>query len=102
MAESCLYYNLERIFRKIVDEKSVVAFLQQYGITVAEKKCISGQVMQLGFGMRGRRKCCALSCRHETDIRKNNWLESSQLPLETTVEFIYLLSVAGPDVLKIL
>lgn len=82
--------NLKSIFRLVYDDETAVAFLQMQNILPREQVCTNAHQMKLLFNTGGPIwRCYKRDCRNKKGIRKNTWLRSSRIPLDTVVHFIY-------------
>ena len=83
--------NFLQVSNLVHDKDSAVLFLQQRGVLHNPRICVNCNApMNLYLRARGDRwRCNIRGCRSEVGLRKDTWLENSNLPYQKVVLFLY-------------
>ena len=84
--------NFLQLSHTVNDKAAAVRFLQQRGILHNPRicaNCIRPMTLNLRPTKGDRWRCSVRGCRREIGLRKNTWLEYSNLPYRTIVLFLY-------------
>src|SRR5262245_61520187 len=83
---------LFRLYEEVRTEDLAIAWLQKKAILHNPRVCSNGHEMILSSDKQRRWRCRKSTCRCEVGLRKDTFLENSELPFKTFVLFVYLWS----------
>jgi len=81
--------NFKSLSRELITDEACIVFLQQKGIIQKYRICNNGHTMILQCTNNKKNRWRCHKCRHEVGVRTNNFLESSRIPFDDWILFIY-------------